>query len=89
MGKGLIGALVAGAVVGAGATFAAPMVSSKIPAIGPLAPMTVAVLGTGLVAKTVLHKGGNFATAAVMLGGAMAATDLMRGTATSGGTVLY
>lgn len=79
LGGGLVGDVVAGGVVGAGIAFAGPTINQYIPALGPLTPTTVAILGGGAVAKTVLHKGGKFASAAVIIGSAMAAHDLMAG----------
>lgn len=79
LGGGLVGTMVSGAIVGAGIALAAPTINSYVPKIGPLSPVTVATLGAGIVGKSVIHKGGNFTTAAVTLGAAMAASDLMSG----------
>ena len=89
MGGGIVGMLVPGAVMGAGIALAGPAINSYVPQVGPFSPTTVAVLGGGLAAKMVLHKGGNFASAAVTLGAAMAAQNLLAGSGGNGGGMTY
>ena len=76
-GGGLVGEMMTGAVLGAGVHFATPVINSYVPSVMGLRPTTLAVLGGGIAAKTVLHKGGKFASGAVVLGTAMAVSDLI------------
>lgn len=80
---------VAGAVVGAGAQFASPYINQYVPRVMNLSPMTIALLGGGVVAKGVLHKGGKWSSAAIQIGAAMAAQQLMSGSSTSSGAGVF
>jgi hypothetical protein len=74
-----MGDMVAGALVGIGIRAASPYINQYVPPVFGLSPTTVATLGGGIAAKSFLHKGGKFADAAVVLGSAMAASELMGG----------
>jgi len=75
--SGIVGDMMAGGIVGAIAQVAAPIINQNVPSIGPLRPTTATILGGGIAAKAVLHKGGKFASAAIVIGTAMAVGDLM------------
>jgi len=86
--SGLMGNVMAGAVVGAGIQFAAPYVNQYIPAVAGIRPTNLALVGGGVALKSFLHKGGKFADAMVILGVAGIAADLVAGNlqgATGGG----
>ena len=92
MGGGIVGNMVSGAVIGAGISLAGPTINQYVPGIGPLSPTAVALIGGGVAAKSIFHKGGSFATAAITIGTAMAASSLtsgMGGTSSGGGLKLY
>lgn len=85
--SGIMGDLVTGAVLGAGIQFAGPTINSMVPSVMGLRPMTVALLGGGVAGKAILHKGGKFADGAIILGTALAVSDLLasQGGSSSGG----
>jgi hypothetical protein len=87
--SGVLGNVIAGAAIGAGSTLLAPMVSQYIPPIAGVRPNTVLVLGGGVAAKAILHKGGKFADAAIITGAAMLAADLLAGQGSNGGSTIY
>ena len=88
-GGGVLGDVITGAVIGAGVSFAAPHINRYVPSVMGLAPSTVALLGGGVAAKAIFHKGGKWADAAVVLGSAMAASQLMGSNGgSSGGSYL-
>ena len=86
MGGGVVQDAIAGAVVGGIVQFGSPYINQYVPAIGPLRPTTAAVLGGGLIGKSLLHKGGKFADAAVIIGTAMLIGDVMASSGISGGS---
>ena len=81
-GSGVIGDMISGGIIGGALQFGSPIINSYIPPVLNMRPTTIAVLGGGVVAKGLLHKGGKFADAAVIIGTAMAVGDLMAGGAT-------
>ena len=87
----MTGDMVAGGIVGIGATFAAPYVNQYVPSVAGIAPMNIALLGSGIAAKAFLHKGGKIADAAIIIGTANVAAGLASGMAggSSGGMVFY
>lgn len=76
-GSGIIGDMVTGGIVGAVTQFAAPTINKKVPSVLGLRPTTAVVLGVGALDKLLIHKGGKFSSAAIIIGTAMAAGDLM------------
>jgi len=83
-GGGVLSKAVHGGIIGAAATFGAPWINQYVPPVGPVRPSTLTVLGGGILAKSVLHKGGGFSDAAVIIGAAMLAGDLMAGMSSGG-----
>ena len=77
-GIGGIGGLVMrGAGVEIASNFITPMVSSYIPPVMGMSAKTEVLLGGGIVAKLVLHKGGSWADTMIILGSARAASELL------------
>jgi hypothetical protein len=74
-----MGGIIAGAAVGVGVRALSPHINRYVPSVLGLSPTTVATLGGGVAAKSLLHKGGKFSDAAIVLGAAMAASELMGG----------
>jgi hypothetical protein len=72
-----MGAVIAGAIAGIGTKFLAPYAQKYAPSILGLSAPTVAALGAGLAAKFVFKKGGKFTDGFLVLGSAMAASELM------------
>jgi phage baseplate assembly protein gpV len=83
LGRGLVGDMVAGAVTGGIVAVASPTINQYVPRVAMFAPTTIALTGVGVAGK-MMHKGGNFTTAALILGSAMAAHDLMSSTGLAG-----
>lgn len=78
--SGVTSKVISGAALGAIINFAGPTINSNVPQLGPLSPMTVATLGGGIVAKSVLRKDPmGLSSAAIVLGSALAAGNLMSG----------
>ena len=82
--QGVIGNVVTGAVLGIGIKFASPYINRYVPSIGPLSPSTIAILGGGVVTKAVLKKGGKWSDGLIILGSAMAASELSSGFLSNG-----
>jgi len=90
--SGVLGPVMTGAVVGAGVTLASPYINQYVPSLMGVSPSTVALLGGGVVAKGVLHKGGKWADAAIVIGAAQLGSNLIAGrtaSTTSSGVVSY
>jgi hypothetical protein len=85
--SGVMGDIVAGAAIGIGVRALSPHINRYVPSVLGLSPQTIATLGGGVAAKTLLHKGGKFSNAAIVLGSAMAASELMGGFMGNGATV--
>jgi len=84
---GIMGDVLSGAVLGAGIQFAAPTINSYVPSIAGIRPTNLVLVGGGIGAKSFLHKGGKFADAAIILGVAGIAADLVSGNFGGSGTV--
>jgi hypothetical protein len=77
---GVIQPIIAGAILGAGVTFAGPYLNSMLPKIGPVQGTELVLLGGGVAAKALLHKDPmHLATGAILLGTAMIVGDAMAG----------
>jgi hypothetical protein len=93
--SGVMGTAISGAIWGVGIKYGSPMLSSKVPMIGPVHPTTVAVLGVSALDKFMLHKGGKFTDVGLGLGVAMLTMDVANAVnpnganATSGNTAVY
>ena len=83
---GMAGDVIAGGVIGAGLAFARPTINKMVPTVGPLRPTTITLLGAGAGLKLV-KKGGKFADAALIMGSAFAAHDLMASTGITSSSV--
>jgi hypothetical protein len=70
--------VVAGAAVGVALPFVAPYVNRFVPSIAGVQPTTIALLGAGVAGKY-MRKGGKFADAALILGSAMLAQNMVGG----------
>jgi len=86
MGSGIIGDAITGAVLGAGIQIAAPTINNYVPSIAGIRPTNLALVGGGVLAKTVIKKGGKFADGAIILGVAGIAADLVAGHVQGGGS---
>jgi len=76
--SGVLGDVVAGAAVGIGLSLANNTINKYVPSIGPVRPTSAALTGVGLAGK-MLHKGGKYTDAALIMGAAMTATDVLGG----------
>ena len=80
--SGVMGSVVAGAVVGGVTQFAAPYINQYVPRIGSARPTSIALAGVGLADKLAFHKGGKFTDAALVMGSAMLVGDMLAGMGT-------
>lgn len=91
-GSGVVGDVVSGSVIGVGSQLATPWINAYVPSVMNMSPTTIALLGGGVLAKGVLHKGGKWASAAIIIGSAQAAQQLasgMGGSNAAGGMQFY
>lgn len=87
-GGGVLGDVLAGAAVGVVLHFGAPTINAHVPSIGPVRPTTAVMLGLGAAGKF-MHKGGKYADAALILGSAMAVSDVAGSFMGSAGNSAY
>lgn len=90
---GITGNMFSGAVLGVGTVVAAPYINRYVPSVLGMAPVSVAMLGGGILAKGFLHKGGRIADSAITIGtyqlSAQLASGYMGGNTSSGGIASY
>lgn len=81
-----MGDVMAGGLVGIGATFLSPYINQYVPSVAGVSSTAIALTGGGIAAKALLHKGGKYADAMIIVGVAMAASNLASGVAGGSGS---